>query len=112
MPFVEPDAMIVITPIRGWTGRVFHSSQMTFGYWEIAADAVDLHEHDHAQEEVWNVVSGEIVLSIDGHERRLDAGDAAIIPPGVRHAAVVLGPCRAIVVDHPVRIALATGHRN
>jgi quercetin dioxygenase-like cupin family protein len=37
----------------------------------------------HAQEEVWNVVSGEIVLVIDGHEHRLEAGDAAIVPPDV-----------------------------
>jgi hypothetical protein len=73
---------------------------MTFGHWDIAEEAVDLHEHHYAQEEVWNVVSGEIVLVIDAHEHRLEAGDAAIVPP-VSHSARVLGACQAVVVDHP-----------
>jgi mannose-6-phosphate isomerase-like protein (cupin superfamily) len=102
--------MLVIEPLRGWTGRFFHSANMTFGHWDIAEDAADLHEHRHAQEEVWNVVSGEIVLVIDGKEHRLEAGDAAIVPPDVTHSARVLGACRAVVVDHPVRLELPTQH--
>jgi mannose-6-phosphate isomerase-like protein (cupin superfamily) len=64
----------------------------------------------HAQEEVWNVVSGEIVLVIDGHEHRLEAGDAAIVQPDVSDSARVLGACRAVVVDHPLRPELPTRH--
>jgi mannose-6-phosphate isomerase-like protein (cupin superfamily) len=110
VPFVTADGMLVIEPLRGWTGRFFHSQNMTFGHWAIAAGADDLHEHRHVQEEVWNVVSGAIVLVIDGEERRLDAGDAAVVPPDVSHAARVLGACEAVVVDHPTRLELPSPH--
>ena len=102
--------MQVIEPLRGWTGRFFHSVHMTFGHWDISEDAADLHDHHHVQEEVWNVVSGEIVLVVDGHEHRLQAGSAAIVPSDVPHSARVLGACRAVVVDHPVRTELPAQH--
>lgn len=93
-------------PLPGWTGRFFHSQSMTFGYWDVADGAADLHEHDHPQEEVWNVVDGEILLVLDGCERRLGPGEAAVVPPGTRHSARPVGTCRAIVVDYPVRVDL------
>jgi mannose-6-phosphate isomerase-like protein (cupin superfamily) len=76
---------------------------MTFVYYEIAADAVPLHEHHHAQEEVWNVVHGRLAVTIDGVEHVAEPGCAAIVPPNRPHSARVLGACRAIVVDTPVR---------
>lgn len=79
---------------------------MTFGHWNIAEGAADLHEHDHPQEEVWNVVEGEVLLVVDEQERRLGPGDAAVVPPNIRHSAKTLGACRAIIVDHPVRLQL------
>jgi len=106
MPFIDPTAMAHGSPLSGWSGRFFHSESMTFGHWEIAEGAADLHEHDHPEEEVWNVVAGELMLVVDGEERRLGPGDAAVIPPLTRHSAKPLGACRAIVVDHPVRLQL------
>jgi hypothetical protein len=52
MPFIHPRDMLQGSPLPGWTGRFFHSANMTFAYWEISADAHDLGEHDHEQEEV------------------------------------------------------------
>ena len=102
-PFLEPEDMIHGAPLPGWFGRFFHSANMTFAHWDIATGATDLHEHHHRQEEVWNVVEGEIVLLIDGVARTLGAGAAAVIPPHVPHAARVVGTCRAIVTDFPLR---------
>lgn len=102
--------MLSSSPLPGWSGRFFHSQCMTFGYWDVAAGAADLHEHEHPQEEVWNVVDGEILLVVDGHERRLGPGDAAVVSPGTRHSAKPVGPCRAIVVDYPVRRELPGLH--
>jgi mannose-6-phosphate isomerase-like protein (cupin superfamily) len=98
--------MLRSAPLSGWTGRFFHAETMTFGHWEIAEGAADLHEHAHPHEEVWNIVEGEIALVVDGHERHLGPGDAAVIPPNARHCARHLGACRVIVVDHPVRFDL------
>ena len=91
------------SPLEGWSGRFFNSEHMTFAHWEIEADSADLHEHHHVQEEVWNVVEGEIVLSIDGREARLGPGAAAVVPPNTPHSVRTVGPCRVIVTDHPVR---------
>jgi quercetin dioxygenase-like cupin family protein len=85
---------------------------MTFAHYDVAADAVALHEHRHPQEEVWQVVEGEIAFSIDGEKRVLGPGDAAVIPANTPHSARVLTAARAVVVDHPVRPGLpGHGHR-
>jgi mannose-6-phosphate isomerase-like protein (cupin superfamily) len=103
MPFVSPADMLRGSPLRGWSGRFSHSQNMTFAHWDIDQDAADLHQHQHPEEEVWNVVAGEAVLVVDGEERRLGPGQAAIVPPGIPHSVTVVGPCRALVVDYPVR---------
>jgi hypothetical protein len=51
MPFVDPVEMMKGSPLAGWTGRFFHSENMTFAHWDIAPDAAPLHEHHHPQEE-------------------------------------------------------------
>jgi mannose-6-phosphate isomerase-like protein (cupin superfamily) len=85
---------------------------MTFAHWDIEAGASDLHEHRHPQEEVWNVVEGEVVLVVDGVACRLGSGAAAVVPPCVPHAARVVGACRAIVTDFPLRTELPGAARS
>ena len=104
--FITEDDMLRGSPLHGWDGRFFHSERMTFARWSIAADAADLHEHHHEQEEVWNVVAGSVVLIVDGDERELRAGEAAVVPPHTPHAARVVGPAEVVVADHPVRTSL------
>jgi mannose-6-phosphate isomerase-like protein (cupin superfamily) len=101
--FILAGEMVKGSPLPGWSGRFFHSEHLTVAHWDIAQDAADLHEHDHVQEEVWNVVDGEIAISVGGEERILGPGDAAVLAPNARHSVRVLGPCRAIVADYPVR---------
>lgn len=101
--------MLQGSPLDGWTGRFFHSSNMTFAYWDIADGAADLHEHGHEQEEVWHIIEGEIALTVEGEERRLRPGMAAIVPSNAHHSARVLGPCRALVADYPLRPNLPGG---
>jgi mannose-6-phosphate isomerase-like protein (cupin superfamily) len=52
---------------------------------------------------VWNVVEGEVVLVVDGQERRLGPGMAAVVPPNTPHSVKAAGTCRAIVTDYPIR---------
>ncbi|HTJ43416.1 MAG TPA: cupin domain-containing protein [Kofleriaceae bacterium] len=101
--FVRRDGMIVGRPLRGWTGHFFHSANMTFAIWELDAGALPLHEHHHPNEEVWNIVDGEIALTIGGVEQILTRGMAAIVPPSTPHSARPLGAARVIVTDFPVR---------
>jgi mannose-6-phosphate isomerase-like protein (cupin superfamily) len=106
MPFIDRSDMIQGSPLPGWSGRFFHSDNMTFAYWHMAPDAADLHEHRHPQEEVWNVVDGEAIVVLDGEPRRLGPGQAAVVPPDTPHSVRVIAACRAIVVDYPTRPGL------
>ncbi len=94
VPFLEPKDMIHGEPLPGWNGHFFHAENMTFAHYEIAAGSPSLHEHHHGEEEVWNVVDGEIVLAVGGEERTLRSGDAAVDP--ARHPAFgpVVGACQ------------------
>ena len=106
MPFVDPQEMVPVEPVSGWHGRYFHSKYMTFAVYDIAAGAAPLHEHQHEQEEVWTVVEGDLLISIDGVERLLGPGCAAVIPPNTPHSGRALSACRAIVADYPLRLHL------
>jgi|SRR5215471_10527467 len=103
MPFVDPPELPVRQPLAGWNGRFFHSEHMTFAYYQVDADAVPIHEHHHPEEEVWHVVEGRLAITIDGEERVLGPGAAAVVPSNTPHRARALEASRAIVVDHPTR---------
>ena len=60
-----------------------------------------------AGEEVWNIVEGELEMTVGGATAVLRAGEAAVVPSGVEHSARAVGPCRAIVVDYPTRDTVA-----
>jgi len=107
MPFVDPAELPARQPLPGWNGRFFHSAHMTFSYYEVDAGAVPIHEHHHPEEEVWNVIEGRLAITIDGEERELGPGGAAVVPSNTRHFARALEPSRAIVVDHPTRDRVA-----
>jgi len=103
MPFVRPSDMLAGEPLPGWHGRFLHSANMTFAHYDIEADAAPLHEHQHAQEEVWHIVEGEIALTVAGEEQILDAGCVAVVPPETPHSVRPLAACRAVIADYPLR---------
>lgn len=102
MPFVDTAGLNVIERLPGWFGRYFHSDAMTFAHYRFTRGA-SIHEHFHPQEEVWQVIEGELELTVDGLTRVARAGMAAIVPANVRHSVTALSDGRAIVVDTPRR---------
>ncbi len=103
MPFIDTGKLEVFQKgTGGWRGRKFHSPNMTFVHWEFDAGA-SVHEHSHEQEEVWEVLEGELEFTVDGVKQRATAGVVAIVPPNVAHSVKVLRAGKAIVVDHPLR---------
>jgi quercetin dioxygenase-like cupin family protein len=75
---------------------------MTFAHYDFVAGS-SIHEHFHPEEEVYEVVEGELELAIEGETRRVAAGVAAIVPPNARHSVKALTDGRVIIVDYPVR---------
>src|SRR5438445_2836721 len=102
MTFVDTNNLRPNELLPGWKGRFFHSAQMTFGYYTVTAGST-IHEHSHSNDEVWNVIEGELEVTVDGETQKAGPGCAAVIPPNSRHSVKALTDARAIVVDHPVR---------
>ena len=102
MPFVDTRSLDVVERRPGWYGRYFESPSMTFAHYEFTEGST-IHEHSHPQEEVWQVIEGELEIDLDGDVRIAGPGLAAIVPPNVRHAVKALTNGKAIVVDSPLR---------
>ncbi len=66
-----------------------------------AGSEVPVHTHPHDQ--VGYIVSGEVVMIVDGQEMRCGPGDAYAIPGGVPHGARALQDSVLVDVFHPPR---------
>jgi quercetin dioxygenase-like cupin family protein len=102
MPFVDTSSLDVIERLPGWYGRYFHSPSMTFAHYDFVCGA-SIHEHFHPQEEVYEVIEGELEVTIDGVAQIARPGLVAIVPGGVRHSVKARTGGRAIIVDYPLR---------
>ena len=64
------------------------TAQMTLGVTEVGpGQPSPFHQHRHVQAEIYYVLSGEGVVSIDGIEQPLRAGSSVFIPGNVWHGA-------------------------
>ncbi len=102
MAFVEIGTLPVVERLPGWRGRYFDSANMTFAHYEFDAGAT-IHEHSHPEEEVYEVIEGELEITIGGETQRLVPGRVGIVPPDTLHSVKAISNGRLIVVDYPVR---------
>jgi quercetin dioxygenase-like cupin family protein len=102
MPFLDTHSLPVIERLPGWHGRYFHTQSMTFAHYNFARGST-IHEHFHPEEEVYEVIEGELEVTIDGMAQVAREGVVAIVPPNARHSVKALTDGKAIIVDHPAR---------
>lgn len=102
MPFVDLSNLRVVERLPGWFGRYFQSANMTFAHYDFVRGS-SIHEHSHPQEEVYEVIEGELEVTVDGVARVLKPGLVAIVPSNARHSVKALTDGRAIIVDYPAR---------
>jgi quercetin dioxygenase-like cupin family protein len=102
MPFLDTSTMEPYERRPGWRGRTFHSPSMTFAHWEFDAGA-DIQAHEHPQEEVWQVIEGQLEVSVGDETRVAGPGMVAIVPANTRHSVRALTAGKAIVTDWPLR---------
>jgi mannose-6-phosphate isomerase-like protein (cupin superfamily) len=105
--FIDTNRLALKEPRKGWKGRFFHSPDMTFAYYTVEVGAW-IHEHSHPNDEVWNVIAGQLEVTIEGETRIVGPGSAAVVPPGTAHSLKALTDVRAIVVDHPGRHSIGS----
>ena len=75
---------------------------MTFADCEFMAGST-IHEHFHPQEEVYEVIAGELEVTVDAITRVVRPGVVAIVPSNARHSVRALTDGRVIIVDQPAR---------
>ena len=102
MPFIDTNELKTIERLPGWKGKYFDSESMTFGHYVFEAGS-SIHEHSHANEEVWNVIDGQLEVTIGGKKQVAGPGCVAIVPPDKLHFVRAVTDGRAIVVDYPLR---------
>jgi quercetin dioxygenase-like cupin family protein len=102
MPFLDTRELPEYERRPGWKGRTFHSPSMTFAHWTFTKGS-DIHEHHHPQEEVWEVIEGELQVTVDGVTAVARPGVVAIVPPNTPHSVLALSDGRAIAIDYPLR---------
>jgi quercetin dioxygenase-like cupin family protein len=86
------------TPI--WEGvvvRAVHGERCTLGVVELAPDAV-VPRHQHDNEQLGLVISGNLVFTVGDETRELGPGGTWRIASDVPHH-VVAGPAGAVVID-------------
>ena len=99
---ISVDSLPVHEPMKGCHGRFVHSATMTHAYWKIDVGAV-VPEHAHPQEQVVNMLEGELEFVLDGVPHRLGRGDVLVVPSEVRHSARAITRCRVLDVFSPPR---------
>ena len=104
MTFIDISQLKVIERLPGWRGRYFDSANMTFAHYEFDAGA-SIHEHFHPQEEVYEVIEGELELTISGVTQQLAPGYVGIVPPNAPHSIKAISSGKVIVIDYPLRRA-------
>lgn len=102
MAVINISELQVVERLPGWRGRYFHSAEMTFAHYEFARGS-SVHEHSHAQEEVYQVLEGELRITIAGVASTLRPGTIAIVPANARHSVEALSDGRVLIVDCPRR---------
>jgi len=102
MPFIDTSGLKVTERLPRWRGRYFQPPSMTFSHHDFTG-GTSIQEHYHPQEEVWEVIEGELEGTIDGVARVARVGVVAIVPGGIRHSVLALTDGRATIVDYPLR---------
>jgi len=102
MSFIDTSVLPIIERLPGWRGRYFDSANMTFAHYEFDAGS-SIHEHSHPQEEVYEILDGELELTVAGVSQRLRPGMVGIVPANAVHSVKAISNGKLIVVDYPLR---------
>jgi len=88
--------------LPGFRVKVVHSKNMTLTYWDIKAGS-SLPEHSHPNEQVTNMIEGELELIVDGESNIIKPNSVVVIPSNATHSGKAITDCRVIDVFYPIR---------
>jgi quercetin dioxygenase-like cupin family protein len=102
MPFMNLEEMPPLEIAPGIVAKIVTGSTMTVAHVSIAAGSV-LPEHAHINEQVVNVIEGELELTVEGVKHSLKPGTSFLLPPYVPHSGKAISDVKVIDAFHPVR---------
>ena len=102
MPKIDLDGLAVKTLAPGFDAKLIHTDAMTFSSVQCEAGA-ELPEHSHPQEQVVNVLSGELELVVEGESHLLTRGVVFFLPSNLPHSGMARTQCEVLDVFSPPR---------
>lgn len=88
--------------IEGIKGKYIHTDHNTIGLISIEKGAV-LPSHSHFNEQITQVISGQLQMTIDEITQVLESDSITIIPSNTIHSAYAITDCVVIDTFYPVR---------
>jgi len=102
LPFISLSILDEKEIIPGFYGKMIHTEQLSVAHFRVEKGST-LPEHHHVHEQVTNVISGELEMTVGGETKVCKAGDVVVIPSDIPHSARALTDCRLIDVFQPAR---------
>lgn len=86
----------------GFAAKIVHTPNTSISYVWVEEGAI-LPVHQHPEEQVLNLIEGEMEVTIGGVKELCKAGSVAVIPSNTPHTVTALTKCLAIDVFQPPR---------
>lgn len=102
MGLVKLDELPELEIAEGILMRAVTAQSMTVAHVKLSAGAL-LPEHAHVNEQIVNVIDGELELTVEGQPYRLVPGKVMVLAPHVVHSGRAVTDCRVVDAFHPVR---------
>ncbi len=102
MSLFKLDKIKEIKLIEGITAKVVTAESMTVAHVTLLEGAI-LPEHAHINEQVLNLIKGELELIVAGEKFVLTAGQVMVLPGNVPHSGRAIKECYVVDVFHPIR---------
>lgn len=104
MSFISLESIPDKEIFPGFTAKILNTptGNLTLVYVTVKAGTL-LPEHAHPQEQITNVLSGQLELTVGNQTRVLQPGLTGAIPPNVPHSGKALTDCYILDVFHPLR---------
>ena len=102
MGFVELKNLPELEIAKGIKANAVNTDTLTVLHVKIEEGAL-LPEHSHYNEQVVNVIEGELELIVEDKYYTLKPGTSMILEPNVVHSGRAVTACKVIDVFHPAR---------
>ncbi len=102
MGFIELKDLPELEIAKGIKAHAVTTDTVTILHVRIEDGAL-LPEHSHHNEQVVNVIEGELELTVEGKNYNLMPGNVMVLEPNVVHSGRAVKACKIVDVFHPVR---------